>query len=128
MDAVASTIGNMVQDQRQEASVAKMTLTPMRYEDEVYGRLGGAFSSVDSAPSPYEAMQFAGLGAPPPLRGVFALPDMYVTPKGAWIDVGTGAAATGAVYGSGYASALSAWSSSSLGYGGDVDLNEASTR
>ncbi|HDR9179635.1 TPA: LysM peptidoglycan-binding domain-containing protein [Burkholderia vietnamiensis] len=127
-DTVGSTVGNMVVDRVQAASAEKITSGPTRYEDAVYGQLVDAFGSAGSAPNPYMAMQFAGPGAPSPIRDLGVGPEMHVTPNGAWIDAGTGAAATGVAYGSGYDGALSAWSSSSLGYGGDVDLNAAAFR
>ncbi|WP_175735292.1 hypothetical protein [Burkholderia ambifaria] len=118
----------MVVDRVQAASAEKITSGPTRYEDAVYGQLVDAFGSAGSAPNPYMAMQFAGPGAPSPIRDLGVGPEIHVTPNGAWIDAGTGAAATGVAYGSGYDGALSAWSSSSLGYGGDVDLNAAAFR
>ncbi|WP_157768638.1 hypothetical protein [Burkholderia ambifaria] len=102
----------------------------MSYEDAVYGQLVDAFSSASSVPNPYAAsgMLFAGPGAPSPIRDLGVGPAMRITPNGAWIDAGAGAAATGVAYGSRYDGALSAWSSSSLGFGGEVDLNAAAFR
>jgi YD repeat-containing protein len=123
------SFGNRVVSQVQAASVAKSTTDKDSYTDAVYSQMVDAFSNNAGPSTGYASggMLFAGPGAPTVERE-FMLPAMHVTPNGAWIDGGTGAAATGVAYGSGYDGAFSAWSPADLGYGGDVDLNAASFR
>ncbi|WP_124920371.1 hypothetical protein [Burkholderia stagnalis] len=107
----------------QSASVAKATATPMHPDDAQFlGALTGAIEKYSNTPSPYAGAQFAGPGALEPVRELGFLPTMEVRPDRAWIDGGSGA------YGPGYDGAISAWTSSSLGFGGDVDLNAAAFR
>ncbi|MBN3816361.1 LysM peptidoglycan-binding domain-containing protein [Paraburkholderia sp. Se-20369] len=130
MDAIASTVGSLVVDQVQAASVGKTGTSATRYEDAVYNQLVDTFGSAASTPNLYASsgMLFAGPGAPSSIRNLGVGPEMHITPNRAWIDGGNVAAATGVAYGSGYDGALSAWSSSSLGYGSEVDLSAAAFR
>ncbi|PCE23749.1 hypothetical protein BWP39_29150 [Paraburkholderia acidicola] len=100
------------------------------YTGAVYGQLVDAFSNNAGPSTGYASggMLFAGPGAPPPMVDGGTLSAIHITPNGSWIDDGTGSAATGAAYGSGYAGASSAWSPASLGYGGDIDVNTAAFR
>ncbi|WP_157654807.1 hypothetical protein [Burkholderia ubonensis] len=68
-DAVVSTVGNMVVDQVQGASVGKTNATPMHPDDARFlDAFAGAFRDVGNAPSSYASsgMLFAGPGAPSP--------------------------------------------------------------
>ncbi|WP_185734241.1 LysM peptidoglycan-binding domain-containing protein [Burkholderia stagnalis] len=128
-DTVGSTVGNMVADRMNAASVAKTNATPMHPDDaERFAQLADAFGKYSDAPSPYAGAQFAGPGALGPIRELGFLPTMEVRPDRAWIDGGSGAAATTVAYGTGYAGALSAWTPAGMSFGGNVDLDAAAFR
>ncbi|MGT0244769.1 LysM peptidoglycan-binding domain-containing protein [Burkholderia pyrrocinia] len=128
MDAIASTVGNLVVDQVQAASVGKTVGDS--YTDGVYNQLVDAFSKADTTSNPYalSGMLFAGPGAPSPVRDLGIGPEMHVTPNGAWIDDGTSTTAAGVAYGSGYDGAFSEWIPENSGYGTKIDLNAAAFR
>lgn len=119
-DAVATTVGNMVVDQVQGASLAKSTSAPTRYEDAVYGQLVDAFGSASHAgtSNPYASrgMLFAGPGAPSPVDDPVE------------VEIPLGPERSGLVYGAGYGGALSQWMPSGLIDSTQIDLNAAAFR
>ncbi|RQY32502.1 LysM peptidoglycan-binding domain-containing protein [Burkholderia stagnalis] len=109
-DAVASTVGNMVVDQVQGASVGKTTATPMHPDDAQFlGALTGAIEAYSNTPSSYAGAQFAGPGAVP-------LDAINVTASGSTSGLG-------ALYGTGYDGAFAAWSDDTR-----LNLNDAAFR
>ncbi|MEN8517159.1 LysM peptidoglycan-binding domain-containing protein [Burkholderia sp. RS02] len=110
MDAIASTIGNMVVDQIQGASVGKSNATPMHPDDARFlGALTGAIEAYSNTPNPYTGAQFAGPGALP-------LDAINVTASGSTSGLG-------ALYGTGYDGAFAAWSDDTR-----LNLNDAAFR
>ncbi|WP_175875910.1 LysM peptidoglycan-binding domain-containing protein [Burkholderia sp. BCC0097] len=109
-DIVADTVGNMVVDRIQGASVAKANASPMHPDDvQFLGALTGAIEAYSNTPSPYAGAQFAGPGALP-------LDAINVTASGSTSGLG-------ALYGTGYDGAFAAWSDDTR-----LNLNDAAFR